>query len=229
MHIARLDLVLSMKGKLIVIEGTDGAGKTTQAKLLLDYLKNHKIPSAYISFPRYRESLWADMITRYLLGEFGKIDEVDPYVASVLYAGDRLTAAPQIQKWLAEGKVVVCNRYVPSNIGHMGAKMNQDERAKYVRWLEKLEYEENGIPKEDLVILLQVDPKISKVLMKKRTPDIHETNLKYQEEVYKVYDQMAGKRKNWVKIICAKNGKISKPAEINKLVVSALQKAQVRV
>lgn|SRR3990167_478198 len=212
------------KGKLIVIEGSDGSGKTTQSKLLLDYLKSKKIPSAYISFPRYKESLWADMITRYLLGDFGKIDGLDPYVVSLMFAGDRLSAAPQIRKWLSEGKVVICNRYVPSNIGHMAAKMSQSQRGKYIDWLEKLEYQENGIPREDLVILLQVDPKISRELMKKRTPDIHETNLKYQEKVYAVYNYVAGIKKNWVKVDCAVDGKLLNPAQIHQKVVDGLRK-----
>jgi dTMP kinase len=216
------------KGKLIVIEGTDGSGKTTQAKLLLDYLKAKKIPSAYISFPRYRESMWADMITKYLLGDFGKIDDLDPYVVSLMFAGDRLSAAPQIKSWLSEGRVVVCNRYVPSNIGHMAAKMKtQSLREKYIKWLEKLEYGENGIPKEDLVILLQVDPKISRKLMKKRVPDIHETNLKYQEKVYKVYDYLATTKKNWVKVSCVTSGKIMDPKQIGKKVLEILENKKI--
>lgn len=212
-----------MKGNLIVIEGSDGTGKTTQSKLLLEYLNSKKIASAYISFPRYHQSMWADMVTRYLEGDFGKIDEVDPYLGSMLYAGDRLSAAGQIRKWLEAGKTVVLNRYVPSNLAHMGAKLKPEERRKYTNWLEKLEYEENGIPREDLVILLQVPLAVTRKLMKKRVLDIHEKNKPYQEEVHEVYDEIASSRENWVKIDCTEDGKIMKPVEINRKIVDVLK------
>jgi len=209
------------KGKLIVIEGSDGSGKTTQAKLLLDYLQSKKIASAYISFPRYEASVWGKMIRRFLNGEFGQLD---PYFASMLYAGDRLTAAPKIRKWLDEGKVVVCNRYVASNAGHMAAKFkSQSEKSKYIAWLEQLEYEENGIPKEDAVVLLEVDAATSRVLMKNRKLDIHEKDLKYQEEVHKVYDVLAKKKGNWIKVDCTKNGGILPPLEIHNKVAEMLK------
>lgn len=215
---------MAKKGKLIVIEGSDGTGKTTQAKLLLAYFSKNKIPSVYISFPRYEDSLWGKMIRRFLNGEFGTIDKVDPYFASMLYAGDRLSAAPKIRKWLFEGKVVVCNRYVPSNLGHMAAKFaDQKSKAKYIEWLEQLEYGENGIPKEDAVVLLEVDAATSRVLMKNRKLDIHEKDMKYQEEVHKVYDGLAKKKGNWIKVDCTKNGGILPPMEIHKKVVEALK------
>lgn len=223
------------KGKLIVIEGSDGSGKTTQSKLLLDYLKSHKTPCAYISFPRYEASEWGKMIRRFLDGEFGHID---PYLASMLYAGDRFGASAEIKKWLEEGKIVVCNRYVGSNIGHMAAKFKspadakalagrQSEREKYIQWLENFEYKQNGIPKEDLVILLQLDPKISRKLMKDRKLDIHEKDQRYQEDVFVVYDYVAGVKKNWVKVDCAKDGAILKPGQIAQLVVSALTQKKI--
>lgn len=212
------------KGKLIVIEGSDGSGKTTQAKLLLDYLQSKKIASVYISFPRYEDSLWGKMVRRFLNGEFGTIDKVDPYFASMLYAGDRLSAAPKIKKWLDEGKVVVCNRYVPSNLGHMAAKFkDQKSKTKYLDWLEQLEYGENGIPKEDVVVLLEVDAQTSRVLMKNRKLDIHEKDMKYQEEVHKVYDGLAKKKGNWIKVDCTKNGEILPPLEIHKKIIEMLK------
>ena len=126
--------MIAKKGKLIVFEGSDGTGKTTQAKLLLEYLKRKQIPSIYISFPRYQNSLWGQMVRRYLDGEFGKIDEVSPYLASVLYAGDRLGASDQIRKWLELGKLVICNRYVGSNLAHQLAKMvSQSDKSKFIK------------------------------------------------------------------------------------------------
>lgn len=219
---------MAKKGKLIVIEGSDGSGKTTQAQLLLSYLKKKKIPSAYISFPRYEKSMWGKMVRRFLDGDFGRIDQVDPYFASVLYAGDRFSAAPQINKWLNEGKMIVCNRYVGSNIGHMAAKFkSQSERSKYIGWLETLEYKENGIPKEDVSILLQVDPVVSRKLMKDRKLDIHEKDLQYQKEVYRVYESVAKARSNWVRVDCASGGQILGPQQIHEKVVAALVKKKV--
>src|SRR3989338_1596391 len=166
------------KGKLIVFEGADGSGKTTQSKLLLKYLKGRKIACEYVSFPRYEDSLWGGMVRRFLRGEFGKLNEIDPYLASILYAGDRMTAAPMLRRWLDSGKIVIANRYIGSNIGHMGAKLKtQNSKLKYIKWLEQLEYVENGIPKEDLVIFLYVPIAVSKNLMKGRTLDIHERDF----------------------------------------------------
>lgn len=213
-----------MKGKLIVFEGADGSGKTTQARLLLNFLKKKKIPAVYISFPRYDDSLWGEMVRRYLDGDFGKLDEVDPYLASCLYAGDRASAADQIKKWLASGKIVICNRYVGSNMAHMGAKFkSQGEKLKYIRWLEDLEYGENKLPREDLVILLHVPIKISQRLMRGREKDIHEREVEYQKQVLDVSEMVAESRKYWAKVDCTKNGQILSKEEIHERVLAILK------
>ena len=211
------------RGRLVVFEGTDGSGKTTQAKLLLNYLKKNKIPNAYISFPRYESSMWGKMVRRFLDGDFGQ--GVDPYLASMLYAGDRAAASETINKWIGEGKIVVCNRYVASNIGHMGAKfVDTKKRKEYILWLTELEYKENAIPKEDLVFLLQVPIKTTKELMKNRKLDIHEKDLTYQKKVFDVYDSFAGRKKNWVKVECTKDGEILSPEEIHSKIVEVFNR-----
>ena len=211
-------------GKLIVFEGTDGTGKTTQSKLLSTYLEKNKIPNVSIKFPRYEESEWAKIVRRYLLGEFGKLDDVNPYLVSLAYAGDRMNAASTINKWISSGKIVVCDRYIGSNIAHMAAKFNKEtERQKYIEWLENLEYKENGIPKEDLVILLQVPINITKQLQKARSLDIHEGDQKYQQEVFDVYDSVSRKRKNWVRIDSTQNEKILSPQQVHDKIISALK------
>ena len=214
---------MSKRGKLIVFEGADGSGKTTQSKLLISFLSKRNIPSAYISFPRYEESMWAKMVRRFLSGDFGKLSKVDPYFASMLYAGDRMSAANQIKKLLSSGKIVVCNRYIGSNIGHMAAKIkSQSEKSKYIEWLEKLEYGENKIPKEDLVIFLHVPISVSKKLMSGRQLDIHEDDLAYQEKVLEVYEDICKKKNYWVKVDCTKVGKILATSEIQKKVLEVL-------
>ena len=228
-------------GKLIVFEGVDGAGKTTQAKLLVKYLQKKKIPCAYISFPRYEESLWGKMVRRYLAGDFGEVNDVDPYFASMLYAGDRLSAADQIKKWLSDGKVVVCNRYVGSNMAHMGGKVEspsfvrqgrtsdgkQNEKIKFIKWLEDLEYGENKIPKEDLVIFLHVPVQVSRNLIKDRKLDIHEKDLDYLEKVIQVYKKLAKSKNYWERINCTASGKILEPYEIHRKVLEVLKKRKI--
>lgn len=217
-----------MKGKLIVFEGADGSGKTTQSKLLLKYLKSKKIPSAYISFPRYKDSMWGEMVKRFLRGDFGGIDQVDPYLASLLYAGDRMTASPTLKNWLKGGKIVVANRYIGSNIGHMAAKIkSQSERSKYIEWLEKLEYVENKIPKEDLVIFLYVPVEISRRLIQERKLDIHEADLGYLEKVVDVYRDVAKSKNYWEAIDCCANGEILSPEEILKKVLEVLERRKI--
>lgn len=216
------------KGKLIVFEGIDGSGKTTQAKLLLRYLRKNKISSACISFPRYQDSLWGNMVRRYLDGEFGDLDRVSPYLASVLYAGDRLSAANSVKKWLGKGKIVVCNRYVGSNLAHMGGKLKgKSEKAKYVNWLEKLEYQENGIPKEDLAILLSTPAEFSRKLMSARKLDIHERNIQYQSVVAGIFEQLAREKENWFKVDCVRGVKLRKPQDIHKEVLEILRARKI--
>jgi len=217
-----------MKGRLIVFEGADGSGKATQAKLLLDYLKKAKIPRESISFPRYKDSLWGKMVLRYLTGEFGKVNMVNPYLASVLYAGDRFSASNKLKKWIDQGKIVICDRYVGSNLAHMAAKIKDEGlRIKFIKWLEELEYGENQIPKEDLAIFLDVPVAISRKLMQGRKKDIHESDLNYLKRVVEVYQELAKLKKNWVKVSCVKNGQLLNPDKVHLLVLKILKERKL--
>lgn len=212
-----------MSGKFIVFEGSDGSGKKTQAKLLIKYLVKNKISHKHISFPRYTDSLWGAMVRRYLNGDFGKLDA---YLASMLYAGDRFSAASQIRKWLLEGKLVVCDRYVASNIGHQAGKMrNVSDQNKFIKWLEKLEYGENGIPREDLVIYLNVPVEVSRKLMSSREKlDIHEEDKKHLDHAFSVYSGIAKARKYWSSVDCTKKGELLSPTEVHGKVLEILNK-----
>ena len=217
-----------MKGKLIVFEGTDGSGKATQVKLLLEFFKDRIIPAEQISFPRYEKSLWGKIVKRYLAGDFGDVGEVDPYLASTLYAGDRMSASTQIRKWLNRGKIVICDRYVGSNIAHMGAKFKvQSSKFKFIEWLEELEYGENKIPMEDLVIFLSVPVEVSQKLMDDRKLDIHEADVSYLRKVIGVYEELAQSRKNWLKINCVKDDKLLSPEAIHKRVLEVLKQRRI--
>lgn len=225
----------SKKGKLVVMDGTNGSGKATQTKMLAYYLKKQKIKVSQISFPRYYTSFHGKTVARFLTGEFGKLEEVSPYLSSLAYALDRLTSKNQILEWLKNGHIVVADRYVTSNIAHQGAKLGGKERDKFVSWLYDMEYKQHRMPKEDVVIYLYVPPEISdKLILKKakkykkgKGKDIEE-NLEYQKKTAKFYLKLCKKFKHWVKIDCVdKKGKLKSKKEIHDIIVGKLKLKKV--
>ncbi|HTY39903.1 MAG TPA: thymidylate kinase [Candidatus Paceibacterota bacterium] len=188
------------KGKFIVIEGTDGTGKGTQTKLLVDRLMREGYAVRMFDFPRYGNPS-AALVEKYLRGEMGGLSDVPPEVASMFYAHDRRMAAPDIRRALAEGSVVISNRYVASNLGHQGSKFDDDKsRVAYFHWDYETEFGYFGIPKPDLNLILHVPPEIAQKRVdakvarqyiggKKR--DLHETDLGHLERSERVYLQLA--------------------------------------
>lgn len=212
------------QGRLIVIDGTDGAGKTTQIELLKKALDSQGVAWEAVSFPRYGKNKYANLVKKYLEGKFGPINQVDPYEISKLYAGDRLLAKPIIEKWLKQGKIVLANRYVSSNKAHMGANLPERERVKFFKRLDQLEYETNKIPKEDLTILLVVDPKVGqKNVLSKQKPDLHEDNLEHLEQANKIYLQLAKTEPNWYVIHCMRDGTMKSKEDIRREIVKILE------
>ena len=222
------------RGKLIVIDGTDGSGKATQTKLLVDYLKRKKYRVKYIDFPRYYSSFHGGMVGRYLSGEFGGLSEVDPYLASLTYALDRLTAKEELEDWLKAGNIIVANRYTSSNMAYQTARVEKSEREKFLRWLVEMEYKVHKLPQEDIVIFLHlpveigqklVDKKDKRAYLAQKKRDLHEANLKYLKEAEKMYLELAEKFKHWVKIECLdKKGEILFPEKIHEKILLLLQK-----
>ena len=216
-----------MKGKLIVFEGADGTGKTTQAKLLYQYLLKKKIPTVLTSFPRY-DSAWGKMIRRYLDGEFGSTASVSAYLASLIYAGDRLIAKDEIKKWIDSGKFVICDRYVASNIAHQGAKISdKTKKEKFINWIEEVEYKENQIPKEDWVILLTMPGNVAQKLMRGRVKDIHEQDSSYQARVANIFKELAEKRPNWIVVSNVEDSKLRDLKEIHLEIVKILDSKNI--
>ena len=212
-----------MRGKFIVFEGADGTGKTTQAKLLFDYLKEKKKDVVFSSFPNY-QSAWGKMVRRYLDGEFGDVNQVSPYLASMLYAGDRLSESERIKKWKKAGKIIICDRYMASNIAHQVAKLQPpNSKLQFIKWLEELEYGENKIPKPDLVILLTIPETIAQKFMRKRVRDIHEKNVSYQKRVAKEFLDLAKANKNWAVVSNTKGGGLKKINEVHKEIVEIVK------
>jgi dTMP kinase len=176
------------RGKLIVIDGTDGTGKATQTGMLIDRLKNEGRNVLMQDFPRYGQRS-ANLVEDYLNGEFGTAKEVGPYRASIFYACDRFAASREIQRSLQSGAIVVSNRYVSANMGHQSGKIHDlRERDKFLDWLDKLEFEIFQIPRPDLQLLIYADPKIAQRRVDKKghrnyvggvKRDIHEADINH--------------------------------------------------
>ncbi len=190
--------------KLFVIEGVDGAGKSTQIKMLQDFFRDMGHRNEYLHFPRTEAPYFGELIARFLRGEFGSLNEVDPYLVALLYAGDRKDASVRIREWLSEGKIVLLDRYTYSNIAYQCAKLNDiSSQNKLMKWILSLEFEHFGIPRPDLNIFLDVPFSFTeKKLTSARSGDdrmylngirdIHEENLTFQKKVRDIYLRVAG-------------------------------------
>jgi dTMP kinase len=200
-----------MRGKLIVFEGLDGSGKASQLELLKKRLIERGFKVASTECPRY-DKFYGRLTGRYLSGEFGAKEEINPYLASLLYASDRLNEREDIFNWLDENDFVLVNRYVPSSEAFLGARfLGIGEREKFIEWLNVMEYDVNQLRKPHLVILLDMPPEIGQKLvldkghreyMNGTEQDIHEGDIEFQKEVGRVYDRLC-ERDNWVKVECA--------------------------
>lgn len=214
-----------MKSSLVVFEGIDGSGKTTQIELLKKYLDSQGVRWEVISFPRYEDNIYGELIKRYLAGEFGGIDQVNPYLMALAYAGDRAMAKPLMESWLNSGKLVIANRYVSSSMAHLGANLAEDQREEFMRWLDNLEYETNGLPKPDLVILLDVDPAVGQKNVEGR--DIHENNLKHLEQASKIYLELSQAEPNWQVVNCTISGKMKSKEDIHREITALIDEKLV--
>lgn len=214
-------------GKFVVLEGMDGSGKRTQLQKLMRRLRNKKIPTKVFDFPRYSRQA-SYFVRKYLNGEYGGWRDVNPYCASLFYALDRFDAKKEIEKYLQEGKVLIANRYTPSNLGHQGAKiLGREKRLAFFYWLYEMEYEILGIPKPTKTIILYVPAEIAWQLIYKRKReknsvrrrDIHEVDFSHLKEAEASYLQVAKTfPQDFVVIECTKNGRFLTPDEIHQKV-----------
>jgi dTMP kinase len=223
------------KGKLIVIDGGDGSGKTTQSELLIDHLtkSGHKVK--YMDFPRYYRSFHGRVVGRFLNGEFGSLDRVSPYLSALAYAVDRAGTKEEIDAWLSQGGILVCNRYATSSMAHQGARLPKEKQDEFIQWLDELEYKVHKIPREDVVIYLYVQWKIGYklTLLKKERKyvngqlDIAEKDMNHRRQSEDLYLRLARERKNWITIDCVENGKILPKEVIHQKILTALNERKI--
>ena len=217
-------------GKLIVLEGTDGSGKSTQFKLLTQRLLDEKTPFKHAVFPRYSEPSSA-LIRMYLGGEFGtKPSDVSAYAASAFYAVDRYASYKQDWgQYYEQGGVIVSDRYTTSNAVHQASKMAPEEREPFFRWLYEFEYEKMELPKPDLVIYLDVPTELTGSLMRKReaetktNADIHEQHMDYLR-LCRSTGLEAAECYGWNRIQCAKDGKMRSIEDIHNEIFALVMK-----
>jgi len=223
--------IKNRRGRLIVIDGGDGSGKATQAELLINYLKKEGEEVKYFDFPRYYSSFHGRLVGRFLAGEFGKLDEVSPYLASLAYALDRASVREEMEAWLKKGGTIVCNRYVSSNMAHQSAKLPEEKREEFLRWVDELEYRQHKMPRPDLILYLYVPYQIGWQLTKKKADkrryvkgqDIAEKDLHHRREAEKMYLYLAKKQKKWVTIECVVDGKILPIKTIHQKIIQILK------
>ena len=214
-----------MSGRLIVLEGLDGSGKSTQLELLRKRMTGEV---RYVKFPDYASESSA-LVRMYLDGKFGtKPEDVNAYAASAFYAVDRYASFKT--DWGADylrGATVVCDRYATSNAVHQASKLKDDERDSYLDWLYDFEFCRLGIPKPDAVIFLDMPVSVSQKLMTERyhgdekKKDVHEANVSYLNHCRDAALYVA-KKYNWIVIDCAKNGEPLSIEEINGKILDAV-------
>lgn len=187
---------------IICFEGTDGSGKGTQSAKLRDYFLANNVDCELISFPVY-DSPTGIEIKKYLNGEYGNLDDVDPFFAAKLYEDDRYAQQDRINGLLSQGKIVILDRYTLSNLAYQGAKRQGEEQEELINKILKLQ---NGLLPIDLGIFLDLPVGISAIrtVERGRAPDIHEVNTEYMEKVYDVYVRIAEEH-NYMRIDCVEN------------------------
>lgn len=213
------------EGLFIVIEGTDGSGKSTQYELMQQRLKSEGYDIVTVHFPRYKKES-SYFVREYLAGNYGAADEVGPYTGSLFYALDRYQAAQEIRQALKDGKIVLCDRYVGSNMAHQGTKFNHpEERRGYFIWLDNLEFQTLGIPRPDFNFVLHTPFEVIKQRLDARDSssthikkDIHEiddTHIQKSLEVYQDLCQLFPK--DFIRIDGIRNGSLLDPEAIHTL------------
>lgn len=225
------------KGRLIVLDGTDGSGKATQAKLLLARLKKEGYKVKALDFPQYEKNFFGKLVGECLAGQHGDFIAIDPHIASVLYAADRFESKKTLEKWLKAGCVVVLDRYVSANQIHQGGKITDTKkRKKFLEWLDTLEFKIYGIPRPNLVCYLDVPRVISDRLLiqgrqgmsvnraVKGKQDLAEKDKKHLDAARESALKIIKQGNAWERIVCAPKGELLSREEIAEQIWNQVKK-----
>lgn len=220
-----------MNAPIIVLEGLDACGKSTQTEILLENLRKKNIKVGWKRFPGYELTPAGKRIAAYLRGELGNFHELDPRIIASLYASDRLIQIEEIEKMRAENDLVIFDRGVTSNLIYTPARAkSKKELLELESFVEQLEYTVNGFPKESLVLFLDASFEAREKIhaAKNRTADLHEADEEYLKKVREVALHRCEKDFRWMKISVDKSGELRRRDEIGEeilgLVLEKLQK-----
>ncbi|ORC86810.1 thymidylate kinase [Trypanosoma theileri] len=194
------------KGQVFVFEGGDGVGKATQTKLLFTHLEHLGYSVATLDFPSERNR-YGGLLREVLSGKKGGIHELDPKLFSLLFSLNRFACMPELQYWMCRGRKIILDRYYTANCGHQASKLPEEERKKFIHYLQTMEVSWFGLPPADIVLYLDLPPQAAMNAMKKdqdRGPlDIHETaQSNYKETVRQTYLWCCHELPNWFHIEC---------------------------
>lgn len=219
--------VIKSISMLVVLEGLDGAGKSTQVKKLRNYLEGLLGELEYIHFPRYDAPVYGDLISRFLRGDFGDNENVHPQLVALLFAEDRHGAAPAMKETLGRGGHLLLDRYVYSNIAYQCAKLEDKEEAARLRdWIFNTEYGVFSLPVPDLNIFLDVPIDFVEEKLKasrggadrdylEGAQDIHEADIEFQKRVRDIYRSQCETDPGFIRIDCSdEKGRMLPPGEI---------------
>ena len=222
---------------LIVLEGLDGAGKSTQLKMVTSYFTSLGRKVEYLHFPRYTAPVYGELIAKFLRGDFGAIDQVHPQLVALLFAEDRRDAATQIRGWMDEGRVVILDRYVYSNIAFQCAKLPDEKEAAALRdWIFELEYQHNDIPRPTLNLFLDVPISFVDAKLKinrkggdraylEGKADIHEADIRFQVKVREHYLGQCRRDPHFIRIDCSDpDGNMLPAADIFRRIRNEIEK-----
>lgn len=196
------------RGKLIALEGIDGSGKRTQLDLLSRALEARGNRVYSTGFPQY-DSWFGRMVGQFLNGQLGALETVDPHFTALLYAGDRFECKAKIDAALNDGKIVLIDRYIGSNLAHQTARVSPQKRTEFRRWIEHLEYNIYDLPREDLILYLRVPAAEAQKLVARKErraytnakQDLQEASLHHLQDAAAMYDQLAGSAP-WITVQC---------------------------
>jgi len=228
---------MAKKGKLIVIDGTDGSGKATQVALLVKRLKKEGRTVKVVDFPEYYKNFFGAFIGHCLSEQYYNFLNVHPKIASVLYAADRFESSEELRSWLKKGYIVVANRYVSANQIHQGGKIKSaKKRNDFIKWLDQMEYEVFGIPRPDVTLYLSLPIDIVLRLLKerdsskmhraylKKKKDVHEADVNFLINSRKSAQKLVKEIPNFIKIECAPEGQILSRETIHEEIYKKIKK-----